>query len=450
MRAASVLTAALLLSTLFPTSVRAAKDQTVVIRILSLDGKEQSSFKVASANQGGGVSLAVADLGTDGIPEILVGMGLGNEPRVKALRKNGTEIGSFLAYDKGFGFGVNVTACDLDGDGVREIITAPQRGGGPQVRVFTNVGKPIGTGFMAYDEGLKTGLNLACGDLDSDGKAELVTLPAVGGGPHVKAWKWNADGKGTLDLWKETFVGDKTDARGLAGSVMGGALSTVTMRGASAERRSVSFTGVGTAVSAAIPLALPGSGVTGIFVADTMTLITTTGTKTLVGTDGATVLTADVPLHSVTAAAGDVDHDGATDIVVAPARLWFGAEKPDEEKSILVDISDQRLYAYEQGILANTFLVSTGRMPYKTPIGDHKITEKVPFVHYKGGVGKDAYDLGVVQYNLRFFPHIYIHYAPWHNNFGTTMSHGCVNVNLSNMKWIYGWADRGNTVSVRE
>lgn len=450
MRAVSVLAAILSLSLLLPATTFAAKDQTIVVRILSTDGKERSSFKVPSANQGGGVSLAVADLGTDGVPELIVGMGLGNEPRVRVLRKNGTEIGNFLAYDKGFGFGINVIACDLDGDGVREIVTAPQRGGGPQVRVFTNAGKPVGTGFMAYDEDVKTGLNLACGDLDGDGVAELVTLPAPGGGPHIKTWKWSTNGGETLDLWKETFVGDKTDARGLVGTIDGGVLSTVTMRGASAERRSISFAGVGTAVSSATPLALPGSGASGVFVADGVVLVTPTGAKAVARTDGTTAFSADVPLPSVTAGAGDVDRDGATEVVVAPGRLWFGAEKPDEAKSILVDISDQRLYAYETGILTNTFLVSTGRAPHKTPIGDHKITEKVPFVHYKGGVGKEAYDLGVVQYNLRFFPHIYIHYAPWHNNFGTTMSHGCVNVNLANMKWIYGWAEKDESVTVRE
>jgi lipoprotein-anchoring transpeptidase ErfK/SrfK len=83
-------------------------------------------------------------------------------------------------------------------------------------------------------------------------------------------------------------------------------------------------------------------------------------------------------------------------------------------------------------------------------LGEHPILAKVPLVHYAGGTGADAYDLGWVPYNLRFYTHIYIHYAPWHNNFGHVMSHGCVNVSLDNMKWIYDWSDEGDAVIVHE
>lgn len=414
MRSAQAFFAMLLLAPLLiPSSVLAApKDQTMKVRLVGSDEKELSSFKVPSANIGGGLSLAVGDLGTDGVPEIVVGMGMGNEPRVRIYRQNGTEITSFLAYDKGFGFGVNVAVCDVDGDGKREIITVAQRGGGPHVRLFDGSGKAIGAGFMANAQSDATGLNLTCGDLDGNGAAEVITLSSPGTDQRLKAWKWNALTPGVLDLWKDQLVGDTGAQDGLVGTVSNGVLTATTMRGTPRLRRTVSFSTTGAAISAPTNV--------------------------------------DAPLSDTFSVSVDLNGDGVVETVSAPARLWFGATKPEAAKSILVDISEQRLYAYDYGILTNTFLVSTGKKPYKTPIGEHTVLAKVPFVHYKGGSGASAYDLGIVQYNLRIIPRYYIHYAPWHNNFGYPMSHGCVNVNLSNIKWIYGWAEKDMPVSVRE
>ncbi len=75
-----------------PVSANAV-NTPVTVRILSQDGSERSSFTVATANVTGGMSVAVADLGTDGTPEIILGNGLGNEPRVRVVRENGSEVG---------------------------------------------------------------------------------------------------------------------------------------------------------------------------------------------------------------------------------------------------------------------------------------------------------------------------------------------------------------------
>ncbi len=113
-------------------------------------------------------------------------------------------------------------------------------------------------------------------------------------------------------------------------------------------------------------------------------------------------------------------------------------------KYIYVNLKEQRLRAYENGRLVKTFLVSTGSYRFPTPPGNYSVLEKDPVVNYQWSYGKgnpDNYDLGNVPYNLMFRPHMYIHYAYWHNNFGRRMSHGCINVNLANIKWIYRWAD---------
>jgi lipoprotein-anchoring transpeptidase ErfK/SrfK len=153
---------------------------------------------------------------------------------------------------------------------------------------------------------------------------------------------------------------------------------------------------------------------------------------------------------SVVARAADIDGDGSEEIITAEARPQFGDDRG--AKSIVIDLSEQRLYAYENGLLSNTFLVSTARPPWTTPLGRHTVTAKVPLVHYAwyyGSSSSENYDLGWVPYNLKFFPHIYIHYAPWHNNFGHVMSHGCVNVALDNILWLYEWAEEKISVEVR-
>jgi len=43
-----------------------------------------------------------------------------------------------------------------------------------------------------------------------------------------------------------------------------------------------------------------------------------------------------------------------------------------------------------------------------------------------------------------------IHGAYWHNEFGTTMSHGCINLPLDVSSWMYQWAPVGMPVLIVE
>jgi hypothetical protein len=134
--------------------------------------------------------------------------GAGGGPHVRTWRADGTPVAGFMAYDPHFTGGVNVALGDLDGDGEDEIITGPGPGGGPHVRVFRADGTDTGVGFMAYDPHFTGGVNVAAIDLDGDGVDEIVTVPAQGGGPHVRIWsgsgelldEFMADGFGTTGL----------------------------------------------------------------------------------------------------------------------------------------------------------------------------------------------------------------------------------------------------------
>ncbi|HVZ66743.1 MAG TPA: L,D-transpeptidase [Patescibacteria group bacterium] len=125
-----------------------------------------------------------------------------------------------------------------------------------------------------------------------------------------------------------------------------------------------------------------------------------------------------------------------------------------EKKHIYVDLTNQKLYAYQGGDLVYEFPVATGKW-HPTPTGDFKIWIKLLYTRMSGGSGADYYDLPNVPYTMFFYNDkvpkgdgFSIHGAYWHNNFGYPMSHGCVNMRPEDAEKIYNWADpatQGNT-----
>src|SRR3989338_1564703 len=74
--------------------------------------KQNNSFYAYDQSFTGGGSVAMADLGKDGVGEIVTGAGLGGEPHVRTFRLDGSFIHQFYAYDKAMTAGVNVAAGD--------------------------------------------------------------------------------------------------------------------------------------------------------------------------------------------------------------------------------------------------------------------------------------------------------------------------------------------------
>src|SRR5205823_6602530 len=79
--------------------------------------------------------------------------------------------------------GVHVATADVNGDGQDDVITAPGNGGGPLVRVWDGNTGAMLKQFMAYDANFRGGAWVAGGDMNGDGKAEIVTGAGQGGGP---------------------------------------------------------------------------------------------------------------------------------------------------------------------------------------------------------------------------------------------------------------------------
>ena len=117
---------------------------------------------------------------------------------------------------------------------------------------------------------------------------------------------------------------------------------------------------------------------------------------------------------------------------------------PNARKWIEVDLSQQRLYAHQDGNVVFTTLISSGRAPYRTPIGRFRVWAKVRRQTMSG----PGYRLPNVQWVMYFAGENAIHGTYWHNNFGRPMSHGCVNATNSAARWLYNWAPKGTIVVV--
>lgn len=125
----------------------------------------------------------------------------------------------------------------------------------------------------------------------------------------------------------------------------------------------------------------------------------------------------------------------------------LGASTAPGDKHIYVDLSTQRLYAYQGDTQYMETFISSGKWD-PTPVGNFHIWEKLVATRMAGGSGADAYDLPNVPYVMYFYQDFGLHGAYWHNNFGHMMSHGCVNERVVDARMLYSWAEVGTPVSV--
>lgn len=113
----------------------------------------------------------------------------------------------------------------------------------------------------------------------------------------------------------------------------------------------------------------------------------------------------------------------------------------DEDRWIEVDLSEQKLYAHEGSKIVYEFLVSSGKPWTPTVTGDFRIWIKLRYSKMSGGSKENGsyYYLPNVPYIQYFYRDYGLHGAYWHNNFGHTMSHGCVNLAIPDAEKLFHW-----------
>jgi ELWxxDGT repeat protein len=138
----------------------------------------------------GGVRVAMADMNSDGIPDIITAPGPSGGPDIRVFDgQTGTLLQEFMAYDPRFLGGVFVAAGFVNLDGIPDIITGADAGGGPEVRIFSGADDSVIRSFMAYDPAFRGGVRVAAGDTSGAGLADIITAAGPGGGPHVEVFR---------------------------------------------------------------------------------------------------------------------------------------------------------------------------------------------------------------------------------------------------------------------
>jgi photosystem II stability/assembly factor-like uncharacterized protein len=141
-------------------------------------------------------AYAVGDNGTVrrflGVHRMVVGADVGGAPQVRVFDAlTGEVLNDFAAYDPAFRGGVRVATGDVNGDGVRDIITAPGRSGGPHIRVFDGRTGTLIREFMAYDPAFTGGVFVSFAvEFPFRGAPipMVITGAGDGGGPHVQVF----------------------------------------------------------------------------------------------------------------------------------------------------------------------------------------------------------------------------------------------------------------------
>lgn len=134
----------------------------------------------------------------------------------------------------------------------------------------------------------------------------------------------------------------------------------------------------------------------------------------------------------------------------------LGQTNSNSNKRIEVDLTKQRVYAYENDNLIQSYLVSTGTWD-RTPTGTFTIWTKIRSQKMSGG----SRALGTYYYlpNVPYIMFFYnkqvakatgysLHGTYWHNNFGVPMSHGCINMKTEEIAKLYAWAQVGTPVII--
>jgi hypothetical protein len=142
--------------------------------------------------------VVTADFNGDGVPDLAVGTGPGRATEVKVIDgATGALLFDYSPFEAKFTGGVFVAAGDLNGDGKADLVVTPDEGGGPRVRIFAGGTFATLADFYGIDDPtFRGGARAAVGDVNGDGRADLVVSAGYGGGPRVAVYDGTSVGAG--------------------------------------------------------------------------------------------------------------------------------------------------------------------------------------------------------------------------------------------------------------
>ena len=109
-----------------------------------------------------------------------------------------------------------------------------------------------------------------------------------------------------------------------------------------------------------------------------------------------------------------------------------------------VDLGDQMVYAFDGQTLMGSFMVSTGTSAFPTETGQYHIYAKLLYSTMDGA----DFFLPDVPWTMFYNRDFSFHGTYWHHNFGTPMSHGCINMSIADAKFLYNFSEIGTFVNI--
>lgn len=172
----------------------------------SAQGQPTQTITPVDSSASGGLRVARGDVNGDGVEDTVYGTGPGSRSFVRVINgQTGAELFSLTPFEAGFTGGVNLAVGDLNGDGRDDLIISPDEGGGPRIKIYDGGTAALLADLYGLDDlNFRGGVRTAVGDINGDGRADLVVAAGWSGGPRIAVY----DGRSVLSGSLVRITGD--------------------------------------------------------------------------------------------------------------------------------------------------------------------------------------------------------------------------------------------------
>lgn len=176
-----------------PVQFAVGGDAGSIATVAAVGGNGRYSWMAQPFPEGytGGVRVATGDFNGDGVKDVVVGSGPGAPSLVRVLDGlTQAVLFSVQPFESAYLGGVYVAAGDLNGDGKAELVITPDQGGGPRVQVYNGANFSILADFWGIeDPNFRGGVRASIGNMSPGRSEDLIVAAGIGGGPRVAGYR---------------------------------------------------------------------------------------------------------------------------------------------------------------------------------------------------------------------------------------------------------------------